>query len=54
MTTVSHPPKERVRAYLAERTRAESPPPTPDDIRTQLGWWLEPENGPQPEVQSAG
>ena len=51
MTQSTHPSKEAVRAYLADRNKAESPPPTPDEIRTQLGWWLVGHNGPQPEVQ---
>ncbi len=50
MTQTTHPPKEVVRAYMERRTREESPPPTPEAIRTELGWWLEAHNGPKPEV----
>ncbi|MDL2354129.1 MAG: hypothetical protein QFF03_02600 [Pseudomonadota bacterium] len=38
MSTITHPPKDVVRAYLASRARAASPPPTPEEIRRQLGW----------------
>lgn len=44
------PPKVRVREYLDRRTHEESPPPTPEDIRRELGWNLLPNNGPVPEV----
>jgi hypothetical protein len=50
MTQTTHPPKEAVRAYMERRTREESPPPAPERIRTELGWWLVPSNGPGPEV----
>jgi hypothetical protein len=46
----NHPDKEAVRAYMADRSTNENPPPSPDAIRTQLGWWLVPANGPEPEV----
>jgi hypothetical protein len=39
---VSHPTKEQVRAYMASRGRAHRPPPTPEEIRRQLGWRLDP------------
>lgn len=38
--TATHPPKELVRAYLAKRTHEESPPPSPQEVREQLGWKL--------------
>lgn len=47
----NHPDKEKVRAYMADRSTQESPPPSPDQIKRELGWWLEPANGPEPEVQ---
>ena len=37
---ISHPSKEQVRAYMAARESARRPPPTPDEIRRQLGWRL--------------
>jgi hypothetical protein len=42
---VTQPTKEQVRAYMAARGHAHRPPPTPEDIRRQLGWRLGP---PQP------
>ncbi|HEY0488953.1 MAG TPA: hypothetical protein VGD30_05510 [Telluria sp.] len=38
MSTSTHPPKHLVREYLQRRKREASPPPTPDEIRRQLGW----------------
>lgn len=46
----THPRKETVREYMERRTLQESPPPTPDEIRRELGWHLIPSNGPVPEV----
>lgn len=40
MSTIIQPPKQAVRAYLEQRKRAGSPPPTPEEIRRQLGWGL--------------
>ena len=39
---ISHPSKEQVRAYMAERELARRPPPSPAEIRRQLGWRLMP------------
>ena len=39
-TTTSHPPKHLVREYLERRTKDSSPPPTPEEIRRQLGWGM--------------
>lgn len=51
MTKTTKPLKERVRDYMDRRTHAEEdPPPTPEDIRRELGWYLIPGNGPVPEV----
>ncbi len=36
------PSKEQVRAWMQARGRALRPPPSPDDIRRQLGWQLAP------------
>jgi hypothetical protein len=40
MSTIVQPPKQAVRAYLEQRKRAASPPPTPEEIRRQLGWGM--------------
>ena len=40
MSTITHPPKHVVREYLARRSRDSTPPPTPEEIRRQLGWGL--------------
>lgn len=43
MPDTTRPPKEPVREYLERRTHAPlDPPPTPDEIRRQLGWHLLP------------
>jgi hypothetical protein len=38
MSAISHPPKHLVREYLERRSREHKPPPTPEEIRRQLGW----------------
>ena len=38
---VTHPTKEQVRAYMAAREMARRPPPSPEEIRRQLGWRLQ-------------
>lgn len=40
MQTFTHPSKQVVRAYLERRSRDPKPPPTPEEIRRQLGWGL--------------
>jgi hypothetical protein len=42
MTTAqtNHPSKEVVREYLERRNHEVEPPPTPEEIRRQLGWGL--------------
>lgn len=51
MTRTTKPPKQLVRDYMERRTHQESPPPpTPEEIRRELGWNLLPNNGPVPEV----
>lgn len=50
MTKTTKPPKQLTRAYLERRTHEESPPPTPEEIRRELGWHLLPNSGPVPEV----
>ena len=36
----SHPPKHLVREYLERRSKETRPPPTPEEIRRQLGWGM--------------
>jgi hypothetical protein len=40
MSTITHPSKHVVREYLERRARDPKPPPTPEEIRRQLGWGL--------------
>ena len=40
MSTVTHPPKQVIREYLERRSREQKPPPSPEEIRRQLGWGL--------------
>jgi hypothetical protein len=40
MSTITHPTKYTVRAYLERRARDPEPPPTPEEIRRQLGWGM--------------
>lgn len=40
MSTITYPPKDLVRAYLAQRLRERRPPPTPEEIRRRLGWTM--------------
>ncbi|CAN7513336.1 hypothetical protein LJR289_003521 [Pseudoduganella sp. LjRoot289] len=45
MQSISHPSKEQVRAYMMQRHHARLPPPSPDEIRRQLGWDSQSYNG---------
>lgn len=36
----NHPPKEQVRSYLQQRAAVRTPPPSPEQIRRELGWGL--------------
>ncbi|SFU69432.1 hypothetical protein [Pseudoduganella namucuonensis] len=38
MHSVPNPTKEQVRAYMRQRGRTQMPPPSPAEIRRQLGW----------------
>jgi hypothetical protein len=40
MPTTSHPPKHLVREYLERRTKESAPPPSPEEVRRQLGWGM--------------
>lgn len=42
MATFTQPPKDVVRAYLERRSREHAPPPSPEEIRRQLGWGVKP------------
>ena len=44
MTSITHPTKQLVRDYMDARTRSTEPPPTPAEVRRQLGWDLLPAN----------
>lgn len=45
MAETTKPSKESVREWLEQRTHAPlDPPPTPDEIRRQLGWHLLPQH----------
>jgi hypothetical protein len=39
-TSISHPPKHLVREYLERRSKESKPPPTPEEVRRQLGWGM--------------
>jgi hypothetical protein len=39
-STTRHPPKHLVREYLERRSKESNPPPTPEEIRRQLGWGM--------------
>lgn len=40
MIQTNHPSKFMVRAYMERRSQEVKPPPSPDEIRRQLGWGL--------------
>ncbi|MFL6656671.1 MAG: hypothetical protein ACJ8GW_01245 [Massilia sp.] len=42
MNSIQHPTKQLVRAYLERRSRDPKPPPSPEEIRRQLGWGMAP------------
>ena len=44
MPSTTHPTKQLVRDYMDARTRSDDPPPTPAEIRRQLGWDMLPQN----------
>ena len=50
MTQTTKPDRYQVREYLKNRTKEKGPPPTPEEIRRQLGWYMVPHNGTVPEV----
>lgn len=50
MATTNHPDKEQVRAWMVSRQRDPVPPPAPEEIRRQLGWWLVQEQARQSDM----
>lgn len=50
MIHTTHPSKQIVRDYMDKRTLADDPPPTPDEVRRQLGWDLIPANHVAPSA----
>ncbi|MES2257346.1 MAG: hypothetical protein V4724_02450 [Pseudomonadota bacterium] len=54
MHTIPHPTKEQVRAYMLQRGRAHRPPPAPDEIRRQLGWYLHSSSQPPCVILPSG
>jgi hypothetical protein len=46
METLLIPSKFVIRAYLTQRQKEHSPPPSIEEIRRQLGWNLAPQNQP--------
>jgi hypothetical protein len=40
MTQTSKPSNQQVRSWMQQRQADKSPPPSPEEIRTQLGWRL--------------
>jgi len=40
MTQANQPSKYLVRAYMERRSHEVKPPPTPEEIRRQLGWGM--------------
>jgi hypothetical protein len=49
-TQTTHPSKQAIREMLERRRAEHTPPPAPERIREQLGWWLIPENKRQAET----
>lgn len=40
MAQATHPSKHAIRAYLERRSHDSKPPPSPEEIRRQLGWGM--------------
>lgn len=40
---ITSPTKEQTRAYLDQRAKSHTPPPSIEEIRRQLGWRLIPD-----------
>jgi hypothetical protein len=46
MATATKPTKFEVRSWMQQRQSTPTPPPSPDQIRRELGWNLIPSNTP--------
>lgn len=44
MAATNHPAKQAVHDWMARRQRERTPPPSPEEVRRQLGWHLLPNN----------
>lgn len=44
MAQTTQPSKQLVRDYMDARTRSDDPPPSTDEIRRQMGWFMLPHN----------
>jgi len=42
---ITRPSHQKVRQYMEERRKSKEPPPSPEEIRRQLGWGLKPDRG---------
>lgn len=40
MTNTVQPNKQQVRDWMAKRREERAPPPTPSEVRRQLGWGM--------------
>jgi hypothetical protein len=40
MATTTHPSKAQLQGYLAQRHESKLPPPTPEQIKRELGWHM--------------
>lgn len=40
MATTTHPSKETVHSWFMQRRAEKAPPPSPEEIRRQLGWGM--------------
>jgi hypothetical protein len=47
MPSTTHPSKEQVRQWMAERKERAAPPPSPEEVRRQLGWEMLYNNDPR-------
>jgi hypothetical protein len=44
MTHTTHPTQQQVRTWMQQRQVERTPPPTPEQIRRELSWNMEPNN----------
>lgn len=50
MKPAIHPTHQQVREWMRAQARKESPPPTPEQIRRELGWGMVAQGGRLQEV----